>query len=414
MKDSFDVLIAGAGMVGLAAAALLAGCDHAHRLRIRVVDAGSRPRFDPAEDVALRVSAISDGSAALLAGSGAWKRIESHRVCPFGEMRVWDAACDARGPEALHFDAAEFAVPALGYIAENVLVQDALLHVLEAAGVAVEFGRTIRDLAPAADNRRTVVFDDGDATGADLVVAADGADSPLRRLARIPVTSWRYPQAALVTHLETGIPHGHCAWQRFLPDGPLALLPLADGRVSLVWSTTPANIEQALADSDTALGVRLTEASDQVLGRLAVSAPRASFRLRAQFASSYVKPGFVLVGDAAHSIHPLAGQGANLGLADAAALARVVSAAIAAGEHPADHPVLRRYERERKGANQTMLYFVDGLNRLFSTASPALTALRSTGIRLFNRSGPLRRRAVAVALGVGMDVDTGAGAIGGE
>lgn len=411
MKERFDILIAGAGMVGLTAAVLLACGEQGHRLRVRVVDAGPRPRFRIDDDVALRVSAISAGSAELLGLSGAWAQIESLRAGPFREMRVWDATRDAFGPEALHFDAAEFAVPALGHIVENVLVQDALLAALDGVGVVVEFGRRIVDLVdlvdqadPAATRRGsggyTVAFEDDEAFAADLVVAADGADSPLRRFLRIPVTAWRYPQSAFVTHLTPEVPHRACAWQRFLPDGPLALLPLADGRVSVVWSTAPGNAEAAMSASDDLLGERLTEASDRVLGRLAVAAERASFRLKAQYATHYVRPGLALAGDAAHSIHPLAGQGANLGIADAAELARVVHSAVAAGEHPGDWPVLRRYERARKGANQTMLYFVDGLNRLFSSPSPALTVLRSAGIRLFNHSGPVRRRAVAVALGV--------------
>ena len=399
MKERFDLLIAGGGVVGLTAAALLARSDQAHRLAIRVVEAGQRPRFSIDDDVGLRVSALSAGSAEVLARAGAWPRIEAERTCPFREMRVWDASGSARGPDALHFDAAEFAVPSLGHIVENALVQDALLASLEKSGVQVDFGRPLADCR-SQGGRPTVVFGDGDAVSAELVIGADGADSPLRRLTRIPVTSWRYPQSAFVTHLAPEVSHAHCAWQRFLPDGPLALLPLADGRVSVVWSTLPANAEGAMAASDAALGERLTEASDRVLGRLTVAASRASFRLKAQYAAHYVRPGLALIGDAAHSIHPLAGQGANLGIADAAILARAVTDAVAAGEYPGDWPVLRRYERARKGANQTMLYFVDGLNRLFSSASPALTTLRSAGIRLFNHSGPVRRRAVAVALGV--------------
>lgn len=405
MKERFDILIVGGGVVGLTAAALLATCDQAHRLHLRVVDAGQRPQFSMDDDVELRVSAVSAGSAEVLATAGAWPRIQAARACPFREMRVWDAAGSARGPDALHFDAAEFAVPALGHIVENTLVKEALLGSLEKSGVQVEFGRSIVDLVDLAetepqDGRSRVVFEDGGSASAELVIGADGANSPLRRLARIPVTSWRYPQSAFVTHLAPEVPHADCAWQRFLPEGPLALLPLADGRASLVWSTLPANAEAAMAASDAALGERLTDASDRVLGRLTVAAPRAAFRLKAQYAAHYVMPGLALIGDAAHSIHPLAGQGANLGVADAAVLARAVSEAVAAGEHPGDWPVLRRYERARKGANQTMLYFVDGLNRLFSSASPAVTTLRSAGIRLFNHSGPVRRRAVAVALGV--------------
>jgi 2-octaprenylphenol hydroxylase len=405
VKERFDLLIAGGGVAGLSAAALLAGSAHAHRLRLRVVDAGRRPAFEIDDDVALRVSAVSAGSASVLAAAGAWGHVTAQRACPFREMRVWDAAGSARGPDALHFDAAEFALPALGHIVENVLLQNALLASLEKNGVQVEFGRSIVDLSspaasPSGDGRLTAKFDDGEADSVDLVIGADGADSPVRRLAGIPVTSWRYPQSALVTHLAAEASHGNCAWQRFLPDGPLALLPLGDGRVSVVWSTLPTIAEAAMVASDAALGANLSEASDHVLGRLTVAGPRASFRLKAQHAAHYVRPGLALIGDAAHSIHPLAGQGANLGIADAAALARVVSDCIAAGEHPGDWSVLRRYERARKGANQTMLYFVDGLNRLFSSASPALTTLRSAGIRLFNHSGPVRRRAVAVALGV--------------
>lgn len=402
MKERFDILVAGGGVVGLTAAALLAGSEQAQRFRVRVVDAGPRPRFSVEDDVALRVSALSAGSAAVLATAGAWPQIKAMRACPFREMRVWEATGCARGPDALHFDAAEFALPTLGHILENALVQDALLSSLEEKGVPVEFGRSIASLADTQpqDDRPRVVFEDGSSASADLVIAADGANSPLRRVARIPVTSWRYPQAAFVTHLSPEVSHADCAWQRFLPDGPLALLPLADGRVSLVWSTLPSNAEGAMAASDAALGERLTDASDRVLGRLTVAARRACFPLKAQYAARYVRPGLALIGDAAHSIHPLAGQGANLGVADAAMLARVVGDAVAAGEYPGDWPVLRRYERARKGANQTMLYFVDALNRLFSSASPAVTTLRSAGIRLFNHSGPVRRRAVAVALGV--------------
>jgi 2-octaprenylphenol hydroxylase len=152
--------------------------------------------------------------------------------------------------------------------------------------------------------------------------------------------------------------------------------------------------------SDAALGRQVTDASDGILGALTAGGPRASFPLRSRYASAYVKPGVALIGDAAHSIHPLAGQGANLGIADAAQLSRVVCAAVAGGDNPGDWPVLRRYERTRKGANQSMLYFVDGLNGLFSSPTRPVAALRSAGMRLFNRSGPLRRRVVATALGV--------------
>ena len=195
-------------------------------------------------------------------------------------------------------------------------------------------------------------------------------------------------------------PHRRIAWQRFLRDGPIALLPLGDGRSSIVWSTTPERVDGCMAATDQELGERLTEASDGVLGALTVQGPRGSFPLRAQHAVRYIEPGLALIGDAAHSVHPLAGQGANLGLADAEALAEAIIAGISQDEYPGDLPTLRRYERARKGANATMLHFVDSLNRLFLLESGTFAKLRRTGMRLFNRSGPIRRRAVEVALGI--------------
>ncbi|MBT8092414.1 MAG: FAD-dependent monooxygenase, partial [Gammaproteobacteria bacterium] len=176
---------------------------------------------------------------------------------------------------------------------------------------------------------------------------------------------------------------------------------LADGRVSVVWSTTPENAARAVDASDRELGEMLTNASGNALGDLAAAGPRGSFPLTAQHASNYVLPGIALIGDAAHAIHPLAGQGANLGLQDATELAKVIDAAITKGEYPGDLPVLRRYERARKGANATMLHFMTGLNQLFSNDSAVLAEFRMMGMRLFNRSGPLRERVVKTALSVG-------------
>jgi 2-polyprenylphenol 6-hydroxylase len=398
MNRDFDIVIAGAGIAGLTAAALLAKGAHGERLRIRIIDAGTRPRFDSQEDIALRVSAISAGSAHLYALLGAWETVAAVRASPFREMRVWDASHSADGLEALRFDAAEFALPELGFIVENLLLQDSLLQLVEKAGVAVTFETPIVSVRPL-DNG--IDLDCGNETlHADLVIGADGASSAVRQHAKIGVTSWRYGQSALVTHVRPERGHRECAWQRFLPAGPLALLPLLDGRVSIVWSTTPGQAQEAQAADDQTLGLMLTEASGRVLGELSVEGDRATFPLKAQYAARYVRRGTALIGDAAHSIHPLAGQGANLSVADASVLARTLQAAIEAGEYPGDLPVLRRYERARKGANATMLYFVDALNRLFGEPSAPVSALRAAGMRAFNLSGPVRRRAVAVALGL--------------
>jgi 2-octaprenylphenol hydroxylase len=383
MKSQFSIVIVGAGITGLTLAALLAKGRHASVLDITVVDAAKRPRFSTSDDVSLRVSAIANGSAELLDSVDAWSIIKQARVSPYESMRVWDESDVPDGGATLRFDAAEFAVPQLGHIVENVLIQDALLKVLDKCDVSLQFETKIESLPDA-----------------DLVVGADGARSFVRELAGIKTNQWPYEQTAVVTHLSTEFSHDATARQRFLRDGPLGMLPLTDGRISVVWSTTPDVAEQAMEASDDELGGMLTDASDGVLGKLTVAGPKGAFPLCAQHAENYVTEGIALVGDAAHAIHPLAGQGANLGLQDTATLARVIDDAIDAGLHPGDRPVLRRYERARKGDNLTMMHFMTGLNRLFTTDSKVLGEIRLAGMRLFNRSGPVRERAVKVALGV--------------
>lgn len=399
MRQPCDILIAGAGITGLTLAALLGHGTAGSRLRVRVVDAGERPRFDAADDVALRVSAIAAGSVRLFRTLEVWPRVLAVRACPFRAMRVWDARADVAGPGTLRFDADEFAVPELGFIVENGLLREALLEVVEASGVELSFATPIRSLERDGE-RYAVHFEGADCARPELLVAADGAGSCVRRQARIGTHVRRYRQSAFVTHVRPEEPHRWTAWQRFLPDGPLALLPLADGRVSVVWSTTPEAADEAVADDDGVLGDRLGRASGYVLGTLTPAGPRGRFPLQAQHAARYVQPGLALLGDAAHNIHPLAGQGANLGIADAAVLARCIAAGLSAGEHPGDLTVLRRYERTRRGANAAMLYFTDALNRLFAARATPLAALRAAGMTLFNRSGPLRRRIVETALGL--------------
>ena len=399
MKQRFDIVIVGGGVAGLTLAAKLAGASHKDSLNISLVDAAPRPEFSGDNDVALRVSAIATGSAQLLDSVGAWQHVAGTRVSAYDKMRVWEQNDTPDGAAALCFDAAEFAVPQLGYIVENVLLQHALLQKLDASNVNLRFSCPLRALRQSG-RRYRVEFEDGSTQPADLVVGADGTRSFVRSAVGIETRRWPYDQAAFVTHLEPERPHEATAWQRFLGDGPLGILPLADGRVSVVWSTTPGRARRALDATDDELGRLLTEASDEVLGKLVVAGARGSFPLGAQHARRYVLPGIALLGDAAHAIHPLAGQGANLGLQDAAALAEVIDSALQEGLHPGDQPVLRRYERARKGANATMLHFMTGLNSLFTTDSRVVAELRTAGMRLFNRSGPIRERAVKVALGV--------------
>jgi 2-octaprenylphenol hydroxylase len=383
MKNRYSIVIVGAGITGLTLAALLARGRNSDALQITVIDGARRPEFSIGDDVSLRVSAIANGSAMLLDSVGAWSEVQAARISPFEAMRVWDENDTPDSASAVRFEAAEFALPQLGFIVENVLIQHALLAALAESDVRLKFETTIDSLPEA-----------------DLVIGADGARSVVRELAGIRTRLWPYQQTAVVTHLSTERKHAATAWQRFLRSGPLGMLPLADGRISVVWSTTSETAQQAMAASDPELGRMLTAASDSILGRLSVAGARGAFPLGAQHAENYVLPGVALIGDAAHAIHPLAGQGANLGLQDAAELARVLDAALSDGLHPGDQPVLRRYERARKGANLTMLHFMTGLNSLFATNSSVLGELRLMGMRLFNRSGPVRERAVKVALGM--------------
>lgn len=399
MNREFDILIAGGGMVGLAVALALLQGDASDQCKITVVDAGKRPAFSPGQEVSLRVSAIASGTASQLASLGAWDSIAEARVCPYRDMKVWDATGSVEGPETLRFDAADFAVPQLGFIVENILIQDALLSLLDAANVSINFETRIRSVQKCG-NRYVVEYGNGETMTPELLIGADGASSFVRNSAGITVRSWQFPQTAFVTHLQPELSHRNTAWQRFLANGPVALLPLRDGRVSTVWTTTPEQAKELSNATDDQMASLLTEATDSVLGNLSAAGPRGSFPLKSQHADRYVLDGLALVGDAAHAVHPLAGQGANLGLADAGVLAAVIAEALAAGEHPGDLPILRRYERARKVANKSMLHFINGLNRLFSNESTPLARLRGAGMALFNKSGPIRDYAVQVALGI--------------
>jgi 2-octaprenylphenol hydroxylase len=396
----YRIVIVGGGVTGLMAATMLAKGPHRERLDITLVDAAMRPSFSVDDDIALRVSAIASGTVELFESVGAWEFVAATRASAYEHMRVWDENDAPDAASSLRFDAAEFAVPQLGFIVENVLLQESLLRQLERTDVSMCFATPLRAVRRKS-RAYALELENGESLDADLVIAADGARSFVRSAVGIEVSEWPYEQTAFVTHLRPAKSHRATAWQRFLRDGPLGILPLADGRVSVVWSTTPEQAKAALEANDEETGRMLSDASDGVLGDLTVAGPKAAFPLCARHASQYVLPNLALIGDAAHAIHPLAGQGANLGLQDAAELVNQVSAALAEGLHPGDRPVLRRYERSRKGANATMLHFMTGLNRLFTTDSALIGEIRTAGMRAFNRSGPLRDRAVRVALGVG-------------
>lgn len=391
------VLIAGAGTVGLAVAALLATGRCADRLRVQVVEARAVPRWR-ADETDLRVYALSRASQRLLDDLGVWNAVRSSRACAYRRMHVWEGD-DPLGAAHLAFDSAEIGEPDLGHIVEDSLVRSALADVVTAAPNAeITIGSALDSLEVGRREVTGRLANGGEVRGA-LLVAADGSESPVRGMLDLPVAARSYEQKALVTHVASSLPHRETAWQRFLPGGPLAFLPLADGRSSIVWSLPTQHAERLLAANDSELLAELQAASAGVLGELTAGAPRAAFPLKALHAHRYCAPRAALVGDAAHTVHPLAGQGMNMGLLDAASLATVIEDAVLAGEDLGDLKVLRRYERERKGGNLQMLLALDGLHRLFRLPAWAVP-LRAAGLRAVDSSGAAKRLLMQRALGL--------------
>jgi 2-octaprenylphenol hydroxylase len=399
-KTDFDVVIVGGGMVGTCLAALIAREESLAHWRVAIVDPAV-PRRPQDDALDLRVSALSRASERILDAAGAWSAIAPH-ASSYSRMVVWDAASAPDKPDALRFTAAETAEPNLGHIVENLRVQWALHQSPSLRGVT-EVRSGLTGLELDADVAQ-LTLDDGRRLSCQLVIGADGGQSVARKLAGIGRSGWTYDQSAVVCHLQTARPHAETAWQRFLPSGPLAFLPLADGRVSLVWTTTPEEAEVLLAAEEHEFNDRVTAASDRVLGDVRLASARAAFPLALWHARQYVQPRLALVGDAAHTIHPLAGQGVNLGFLDCASLVQVFAEAAARGEELHGLRVLRRYERWRRSENAVVLAVCDTLNRLFAERSVAIAGLRRFGMSMVSHQPLVRRQLIDRALGLGGDV----------
>jgi 2-octaprenylphenol hydroxylase len=384
-------------MAGAGAAALLAATPETAELRIALVEPRPAAMPEAGAPLDLRVSALSRSSQLLLERTGAWPAVAS-RTAPYRRMVVWEQRQDASGPDALVFDAAELGEPDLGHIGENLGIQAALIARAEAAGVVL-LRADFATLEATRDAVR-IGLGDGREFRAALVIGADGADSGVRGQAGIEARGWDYGQRAVVAHLTPEKQHGGTAFQRFLDTGPLALLPLADGRVSLVWSTLPEQAEELLRCDENEFADRVTAGSAGVLGHLAPTTPRAAFPLRLLHARRYVTERVALVGDAAHTVHPLAGQGINLAFLDAAALVDVVGDAIAAGDDPGELRILRRYERWRKAEAVPAIALLDGIKRVFFGDNAVQSRLRQGALGLAQSSGAIKRLLMRRALGV--------------
>lgn len=387
-----DVAVVGGGMVGAAAALALARAGFATAL----LEARAPAPWRVADEVDLRVVGLAASSVALLDDLGVWTSIREQRAAAYARMHVWDAATGA----SIDFDASVEGRAWLGWIVENSLVQWTLWQALEAAGVQRLCPAQVTGYE-AREDRVVLALGAGETASlsARLLVAADGAGSPLRQLAGLDTHGRDYGQRAVVAHVATARAHQDTAWQRFLPGGPLALLPLADGRSSIVWSLPDAEAARVLELDDAAFRAELGIASDFRLGPITSTTRRAAFPLKLQLADRYQAERLVLLGDAAHAVHPLAGQGVNLGLRDVAELRDTLRAARDADRDIASAHVLRRYARRRRSADTLDAWSFDALGRIYDWQTPSLLAARALGVRLADRWAPLKRRLIAHAAG---------------
>ena len=396
MSERFEVIVIGGGLAGACAAALLARHAGIDAARVALLAAQLPAPAVAGAPPELRVAALSRASEHVLRAAGAWQRLDTHRLCAYERMRVWHESAAVDGAGSLCFDAADLGEPNLGYIAEMNALQRACIEsfrdsggvVREAAVDALEFDESVARLRSGAD-----LFE------ARLVVGADGGESLVREAARLSVRTRDYHQRAIVATVATAKPHACTAWQRFLHTGPLALLPLYDGCSSIVWSLDENLAHSNLECEPHEFERRLSSAAAFALGELRLVSERASFPLRSMAADSYVAPRCALIGDAAHVIHPLAGQGANLGLLDAAALCEAVAAAPTMREDPGALRLLRRYEQQRRTHNLAMDAAMHVFQSGFAAARGPAAWLVNQGFAMVDRSAPLKRAFARQALG---------------
>jgi 2-octaprenylphenol hydroxylase len=403
VADAFDVVVVGGGPVGACVAALLAAPPRrqAQGLTVALLEPKPPAAFAGDSAVDLRVAAFSRASERILEAAGAWTRISAGRISSYERMRIWHESMAPTDRGALVFDAAEAGEPNLGYIIEMRLVQAALLDAAGRAGVRIVASEF---LSMRTTPEGVHIVTSGDALTAHLLIAADGARSVVRPAAGLDATVLSYGQVAIVATVATAHSHENTAWQRFLSTGTLAFLPLADGTSSIVWSADEKLATALLAAAPQAFASELDGASDGALGATRLMSERLSFPLQRLAAARYVTERCALVGDAAHVVHPLAGQGVNLGLLDAATLAELVLAARDAGEDPGALRVLRRYERWRKSETELMRFAIDAFDRLLAHGSGGVAKLAQRGMGWLNQSAELKRLFMARALGLSGDL----------
>ncbi len=388
-SDTFDLIVIGAGMVGATLACLIAQQGR----KVAVVEAYLPSAFNKKDPPELRVSAISRASQRAFMEIGAWENMLEKRVSPYDVMHVWDGT----GNGEIHFDAAELGEPNLGHIIENKVVQLALLETMQENENIVLIHPNSLTSYTLEDRQVHATLDDGSLLSSELLVGADGANSLVRSLAGITLKQDDYGQKGLVATVQTEKPHQNTAWQRFLPSGPLALLPLSDGTCSIVWTLPADRADYQLALSENDFNQALGEAFGFHLGAMEVVSKRAAFPLVGRHAENYVLPRIALVGDAAHTIHPLAGQGVNLGIKDVVELAQVIAET---SRSVGSYSVLRRYERARKGDNLITQKSMEGFKMLFGHDLSIVKTTRNLGLNLVNKLPWVKNEIIRKAMGV--------------
>lgn len=396
-QTSYDVIIVGAGMVGASAACLLAQTHP--NLTVALVEAQLSTPFNP-QQFDPRVAAITEKSRLLLERCGLWQAVVDKRTSPYLAMDVWDA----EGTGRIEFDCDNIHQPNLGHIVENAVLVDCLLAEVERLPNVDFFCPVTIASYFADDDHATVELTDGNRLETRLLVAADGANSKIRQHFQFSTKEWDYGHQAIVATITTERPHQQIARQRFMPKGPLALLPLNNQgdlhHCSIVWSQETQEANHLMALDDQQFCLRLAAASEYCLGQVTDVEQRFAFPLRQRHAIDYAIHRVVLLGDAAHSIHPLAGQGANLGFADVEVLVDEVSRALTRDVDIGDISVLRRYQRRRKPDNLATMAAMEGFKRLFAADQLPLRLLRNLGMSTLNQQAAIKNALIKRAMGI--------------
>ncbi|MDP6530385.1 MAG: UbiH/UbiF/VisC/COQ6 family ubiquinone biosynthesis hydroxylase [Arenicellales bacterium] len=389
-----DALIVGAGMIGSACALALA------RRGLSVIVLDKQPIDRETQGEPQRVSAINHASENILRHLDVWAGIAVSRPQAFERIEVWDS----KSAGTISFDAADVGLTHLGHIVSNDAISSTAHQALTSeSSASLRFGETPVAITSSGSSI-AVTLERGETIRAHLLIGADGANSKIRDLAGIAHQEAAYDHTAIVATVTPEQSHSSCARQRFLSSGPLAFLPLADNQCSIVWSAKTDKAEQLLALDENAFALELTNAFEGRLGNIPKVSARAKFPLVRRHATDYISERIALVGDAAHTVHPLAGLGANQGFADAAALAEVIGNAFSQNRDPASRSVLRRYERWRRGENALVLKVMDGFHGLFGTENPALAGLRGAGLNLTDRIPFIKKTFIRYAVGLEGDL----------